>query len=195
MPYPETVKYIKKQLDKGITAERVKKALLDSGYKKDVIDQLMEKAGVTKEKKKTEGIEKLLLKEVAIGVFILIVAGSLVYFGFFVDKGAPIKEFFSPPPAEEGIKIDFSKISPLSLEKNKQTTIDLSKYVKDSRFDSNLMEWSYSGKICVNIKISGTKALLKSIYLPGCPMEEDITFEATNPYQDSASRSIKVQII
>ena len=71
MPYPKTVEYIKKQLDKGTDPDKIKKGLTDSGYQPEIIDKLMEQAGALKSDKKPTGIETI-LKDVAIGVVLLL---------------------------------------------------------------------------------------------------------------------------
>ena len=76
MHYPETLSYIKKQLEKGISPERIKKALSESGYLPDVIETLMKEAGVTKKESPSSGIESLILKDAAIGVIILLIVGA-----------------------------------------------------------------------------------------------------------------------
>lgn len=82
MPYPETIKYIKKQLENGISEDRIRKALTDSGYQQEVIDQLMNDVGAPKPEKKSSGIENI-LKDAAIGTVLLLIIGSFVYFNFF----------------------------------------------------------------------------------------------------------------
>ena len=77
MPYPETIKYIKEQLDKGISAERIRKALEETGYQSDIIDKLMTEAGASKQDKTPSGIENLILKDALIGLAILVIVGSI----------------------------------------------------------------------------------------------------------------------
>ena len=98
MPYPETIKYIKDQLDKGISEERTRTALEESGYQLDIIDKLMEGAGPSKIKKDISGIEKLILKDVAIGIILLVIVGSISYFTFFAGEKAGIGGI-APQPA------------------------------------------------------------------------------------------------
>ena len=188
MPYPETIKYIKKQLDEGIKPERIRKALQDHGYQKEIVDKLMKEAGVKVEEKKSSGIEKLILKNVAIGALLLLIVGSLVYFNFFSESKT---ELLAPKP----IKLNFDKTSPLDLDQNKEVTIDLSKYVKDKEYGFEELDWSYSGKVCINIKINEGQAFLKSIFLPKCPIEENIKFTVKNPNGDIISDILTVQIL
>ena len=91
MSYSETIKYIKKQASKGADASRIKKVLSDAGYQSDVVDELIEKAGVFKPKKEPKGIEKLILKDDPMGVILLLVFGYIAYFSFFNES---TKEFF-----------------------------------------------------------------------------------------------------
>ncbi len=191
MSYSETIKYIKKQASKGADASRIKKVLSDAGYQPDVVDELIEKAGVFKPKKEAKGIEKLILKDVTIGIVLLVVFGSIAYFSFFNES---TKEFFSPKLKGE-IKLDLSKVSPLKIEKNSYSIIDLSKYFRDKKYSYNEMRWSHSGQICINIRISDNKAILKSVFLPGCPIEETVNFEVMNPAGKTDSDTIKVKIV
>ena len=191
MSYSETIKYIKKQASKGADADRIKKVLLDSGYQQDVISELMEKAGVIKPKKEPKGIEKLILKDVTIGIVLLVVFGSIAYFSFFNES---TKEFFSPKLKGE-IKLDLSKVSPLKIEKNGYSTIELDKYFRDKEYSYSEMRWSHSGQICINIRISDNKAVLRSVFLPGCPTEETVNFEVMNPAGKTDSDTIKVKIV
>ena len=192
MPYPETIKYIKKQLKEDDSPERVdriKKALSDSGYQQDVIDELMEKAGVQKPEEKTSGIEQTLFKDIAIGLIVCIVVASLVYTIFFNDFG---KEFFSP---KDNINLDFKRLSPIEIKEDGSYAIDLGKYVKDSNYEDSEIRWSYSGKLCIGIEVSGTEAILTSVFLPGCPSEEYIEFSAMNPSNEISSDTLHVKII
>ncbi len=193
MPYPETIKYIKKQVEEGISIDKIKEKLVESGYQEEVIEQLIEKAGVLKTEKKSEGIEKIIFKDAAISVAILLLVGSLVYFNFLKE---PEQEFYAPPRTNTGeITLDFSTLSPLELEKGKSITIDLNKHVSDKNYKINELTWWYGGKLCINIKISENKAILRSIFLKGCPEEENILFEATNPEGNAASDTLKIRII
>ena len=199
MPYPETVKYIKKQIDKGVSAERIKKGLLDSGYQQEIVNKLLEKAGVEKENKKEEGIEKILLKDIAIGAVLLLFVGSLIYINFFTDEeiGVGTKKVFFSKPTQEGFYLDFSDSNPLELEKNNQMTIELGEYVNEGEYDLNEIIWSYSGKVCINVKVAddGVTANLKSVFLPGCPEEENIVFTVESSDGQSAFDTLQVKII
>ncbi len=191
MSYPETIKYIQKQLDEGVSPNKIKDALSNSGYTSEVIDELMNKAGVQKPEKKAEGIEKIIFKDAAIAIVLLLVMGSFVYFSFFRDTD---REFFSPIKFKE-VKVSFLKISPLELERNKDYTLDLSEYVKDNKYDPSDIIWKYSNKVCINVRISGSKAILRSVFLPECPIEESIKFEATNPDGKTDSDVLIVNIV
>jgi hypothetical protein len=187
MPYPETIKYIKKQIDEGINPDRIKKALLDNGYQQEIVDKLMKEAGVVGEEKKSSGIEKLLFKDVTMGVILLLVIGSLVYFNFFSDSKT---ELLAPKP----IKLDFGRVSPLDLEENKEIGIDLTKYVKDKEHEFEDLSWSYNGKVCINIQINQGTAVLRSVFLPDCPTKENINFEVRNPDGLVASDNLVINI-
>jgi hypothetical protein len=187
MPYPETIAYIKKQLEKGISVDKVRKALLESGYQQEVIDELIEKAGAKKEEKKSSGIE-VILKDVAIGVFLLLVFGSLFYFSFLKDVKV---EKFAP----NTIKTDFSKKEGLELQQDGFYNLKLSDYVKDKNYDVNSLRWSFEGNLCINIQIEGENAVLRSVFLPDCPVHETIVFTAVNPEGQSASGALEVDIV
>lgn len=190
MPYPETVKYIKEQIEKGISADRIKKALVNAGYQSDVIDQLLEKVGIQKQEKKAAGIEKLILKDISIGFVLLLIIGSLVYFNFF--SGA--KEMLGPKQTQN-LKVDFSKISTIELGQDREYTLETSKYVKYSQYSADQLTWDYTGSVCLNIKQSGSQIIITSIFLPDCPYEETLKLEATTPDGETASGTIQVVIV
>ncbi|TKJ17393.1 hypothetical protein CEE44_02560 [Candidatus Woesearchaeota archaeon B3_Woes] len=191
MGYSETIKYIKKQASKGADAGRIKKVLSEAGYQQEIIDELIEKAGVFKSKKEAKGIEKIILKDVTIGVVLLLVFGSLAYFSFFKDGD---KEFFSPKTSGD-IKLSLSKVSPLKIEKNGHSIIDLNKYFRDSKYDYSEMRWKHSGQICINVRENKDKIILRSVFLPGCSLQETINFEVMNPSGKISSDTIKVKIV
>jgi DNA-binding transcriptional MerR regulator len=192
MPYPETIKYIKKQLDNGFSSDKIKKALQDSGYGENVIDQLMKQAGVGDQKTQNKtGIENI-LKDIGIGVVLLLIIGSLVYFNFFNDKD---KEMYSPAQLSKDVKLDLSIISPLQLKKDGHVIIDLTNHVKDESYKISQMKWSNLGKRCVNIQFTGNQAIIRSIFLPKCPTTETISLTVTNPYGNSDSDEIVINII
>gem|GEM_PF-6371729 len=191
MPYPETIKYIKEQLDKGLKAEDVKKALLNAGYQDEIVEQLLEKAGAVKEEKKVSGIEKVLLKDLGIGIVLLLVIGSLVYINFFDN---PVKEAFSPKK-ESGIDVDFSKLSPLNIEKNNNVQIDITGYFIDKTYDPSQIVWDTEGTVCVNVQFYDQKVVLRSIFSQKCPLDENIRFTAVNPSGESDSDILKIKII
>jgi len=58
------------------------------------VDKLMEKAGEPKPEKKSSGIE-LILKDIGIGVILLLVIGSLIYINFFSDSKNLSTKLFS----------------------------------------------------------------------------------------------------
>jgi len=191
MPYPETIKYIKEQLDRGLKSEDVKKLLLNAGYQNEVIDQLLEKAGVIKEEKKASGIEKVLLKDLGIGAVLLIIIGSLVYINFFAGS----KEMFSPKEASN-FYLDFSKISPLKLNKDDVAVISADKIIKDNTEDLSQILWSTEGTVCVNVQIPDkNQIVLRSLFIEGCPLEENIEFKATNYVGETDSEILKIKII
>tara|TARA_Y100000310_G_C20407103_1_gene680192 strand:- start:78 stop:641 length:564 start_codon:yes stop_codon:yes gene_type:complete len=187
MPYPETIAYIKKQLEEGIKADKIKKALENAGYQGDVIDELMEKAGVEKEEKKVSDIEKILMKDAIIGVVLLLIIGSL---GYFVFLDTDTQELFAP----KTLKVDF-KDKVLELSKDGSLSFDLGKYVKDPDYEDSEISWSFRDKSCVSVIIEETSVTLRSRFIPGCPEEENIVFKATNPKGDSASDVLKIKIV
>ena len=187
MPYPETIKYIKKQLDEGIKPERIRKALLEHGYQQEIVDKLMEKAGEPEPEKKSSGIE-LILKDVGIGIILLLVMGSLIYISFFSDSKI---ELLSPKP----IKLNLDKLSPLELEENGVYISELEKYIQDKNYEFNELTWSYSGKKCINIEISEGSAIIRSVFLPKCPLEENIEFTVKNPDGEIASSILIIRIV
>ena len=186
MPYPETIAYIKKQLEEGIKADKIKKALESAGYQTDVIDELLTKAGVEKEEKKTEGIEKLLLKDAVIGVVLLLIIGSLGYFIFFNGD----KEFFAP----KTLNLDFGGKS-IELIKGESSSFNIARYVKDPTYEDNELRWTFRDKFCVNVLINDNDIILRSVFIPGCPEEENIVFQVTNPDGISSSDRLNVKLI
>jgi hypothetical protein len=187
MPYPETIEYIKKQIEEGLKADRIKKALEDAGYQIDVIDELMEKAGVEKEEKKTEGIEKLLLKDAVIGVVLLLIIGSL---GYFIFLNNDTTELFSP----KTLKMDFKGLS-IELEEGQTDTFNLNKYVKDPDYSYEEIRFDLRDKSCVSVKINKEIVTLRSVFIPGCPSEEKIIFKATNPNGESSQDILNIKIV
>jgi hypothetical protein len=183
MPYPETIAYIKRQIEKGIDIDKIKKALIESGYQQDVIDELLSKAGAPKPEKKSSGIE-VLLKDAAIGVFLLIMIGSLVYFNFFNNTGS---EKFSP---NEQVQIDISNADTLNLEKDGFINVNLNQYAGNSN-----PLFTFEGTLCVNVQISGNNAILRSVFLPNCPLVENIMFTAVNPDGQTDSFNLKIKIV
>jgi hypothetical protein len=187
MPYPETIEYIKKQLKKQ-KPEKIKKHLEEAGYQPAIIDELMEKAGAPKAKQKPSGIESL-FKDITIGLFILLIGGTLVWVSIGGDSE---REFFSPE--QNNLKLSFSKISPLKIAKNTYSTIDLTKYVKNND-NMNQLDWDYGGKICINIEIKNNQAKFTSIFLPNCPLTENIKFTITSPKGETSSDTLQIKII
>ncbi|MCK4521728.1 MAG: hypothetical protein KAU20_04075 [Nanoarchaeota archaeon] len=213
MAYPETTEYIKKQLKEGFSPERIKKALLDAGYLPEVVDSLMKEAGVKEDtKKSTSGIEKVLLKDIAIGVILLLVVGGFVYFSFFKPENLEEKEMLAPAEhtseqvVEEepksffkkeiegnDIGVDFSHISPLKLRKGSSIIIDLTNYIKNAEKDDKL-RWVRSGHRCIEVIIRDSKATLKHNDIASCPSTENIKFQVidTNKRTDSDILVVKV---
>jgi len=189
MLYPETIKYIKKQLKKGAKPSKIKKALEEAGYQLDIIDKLLEKAGAEKSEKKSAGIE-LVIKNIGIWVILLLIGASLIYFVFLQKPG---QELFSPETSKN-LELDFTKFKTFKLEKNGITYIDLSKFVKDKNYDINKLKWSHSGKLCINVQIYKNEAEIRSIFFPDCPVEESIRFEVTNPGGENDFDILKVKI-
>ena len=188
MPYPETIKYIQKQLEEDSSpekVERIKKALLDHGYQPEIVDKLMKEAGAPNKKKENSGIEKLILKNVAV-IFILLIVGFATYSIFFQNN----KELLAP----KTIKLNIAKLSPIQIEKDKSYVINLDEYVKDKNFEFSELKWSFRGKYCINIVIKENQATLRSIFLPNCPLEENILFEVSNPEGETASNTLKIKI-
>src|SRR3989338_4436298 len=108
MPYPETVEYIKKQLKEHIKPEQIRNALEDAGYQQDVIDELLKEAGaVEPAQKQSSGIEKMLLKDICIGMILIAVVGTLIHLDFF-SGSAP--QLFSPN-SDSTFALDFGKSS------------------------------------------------------------------------------------
>ena len=147
----------------------------------------MEKAGVEKEEKKTEGIEKLLLKDAVIGVVLLLIIGSL---GYFIFLNNDTTELFSP----KTLKMDFKGLS-IELEEGQTDTFNLNKYVKDPDYSYEEIRFDLRDKSCVSVEINQEIVTLRSVFIPGCPSEEDIIFKATNPNGESSQDTLKIKII
>lgn len=190
MAYEETVEYLRKQIKKGVSSEKIKEAMISSGYSDDIIERLLEQAGGEKIVKKANGIENLLSKNAIIGVFLLFFAGGLLYFGIFAESN---KELLSGPKNAE-FTLDLSKIDPMTIKKNSRlNTIDLRKYISPKNYKIEELEWSFKGKVCLNIQILDDAAIIRSIYLKDkCPNQETVEFSVKNQegYTDSDTLNI-----
>ena len=83
----------------------------------------------------------------------------------------------------------------MKIEKNRYQIIDLNKYIKYKNYNFDKLKIAYGNKLCINIRLVGDKAVLRSIFLPNCPIEEAIIFEAKNPDGESSSDILITKII
>ena len=183
--YPETVKYIKDQISSGFSTEQIREALDESGYEPDVIELLLQEAGAPEGKTRLSGIERLLKKEMVVGVVLLLAVSAS--FMFFFN---PQQTFLSP---SEELTVAFAEDT-YYISRGGSLTLALDTAVSDPEFPFESLRWFYRGQNCLSIQIEGATATVTSTYEIGCPKTEEVRFEAVNPRGMSAAETLSFRI-
>lgn len=184
MPYPETIAYIKKQVEEGFPTERIRSALEESGYQDDVIDELFEKAGVVSHiKSKPKGIDAMVLRSVGVAVLLLFGVG-------FIFMSSPFENIQFSPSNSPDISLGSDK--KIELSYNEESVLPVSNYLKDPVYSASESRWFISGGICIDAFVKNSELHIISEYMTGCPSKEKLRIETLNPDGKTAAVTMTV---